>query len=95
MIAQEMMIIIKDDDHFCLSRLLMIPLRRHKTSYPPLMVMIMLIMTLNDHNDTGDKQTNVHRDNEIKVRHSRSKTPSPIMRSKAGHFRADSQPPAR
>ena len=30
-----------------------------------------------------------------KVRHSRSKTPSPIMRSKAGHFRADSQPPAR
>ena len=62
-----MMIIIKDDDHFCLSRLLMIPLRRHKTSCPPLMVMIMLIMTmtLNDHNDTGDKQTNVHRDNGI------------------------------
>ena len=65
MIAQEMMIIIKDDDHFCLSRLLMIPLRRHKTRRPPLMVMIMLIMTHNDHNDTGDKQTNAHRDNGI------------------------------
>ena len=92
-----MIIIIKDDDHFCLSRLHMIPLRRHKTSCPPLMVMIMLIMTmtLNDHDDTRDKQTNGHRDNGMKVRHSRSKTPSPIMRSKAGHFRADSQPPAR
>ena len=85
-----------DDHHFCHhSPLHKIWQGRNKTPRPLSMVMTLMITIMKPPSTIIMMTMTTMMMMILKVRHSRSKTPSPIMRSKAGHFRADSQPPAR